>query len=183
MKRTDRLLARLSEAGVRGQLPGLARFANLYSDANWDSNASDRRSTRAGVLMHGSHYIKSWSKTQPLVALSSAESELHALVRASAEAVGRTLGQTWRYKAKAWETQTLGLQFLVRPELAHAKGGAVSAPRAGRPTLCPKFLECWIHCANFKDASRTTVQTCLGHSTDSTDLNPQCPRLPLFMFT
>ena len=38
--------------------------------------------------MFGQHYIKSWSKTQSLVALSSAESELYALVRCVSELLG-----------------------------------------------------------------------------------------------
>ena len=38
--------------------------------------------------MHGLHYIKSWSKTQSLVARSSAESELYAIVKASSETLG-----------------------------------------------------------------------------------------------
>ena len=64
------------------------RTLTAYSDANWASNASNRRSTGGGVLMHGSHYIKSWSKTQSLSALCSAESAQYALVKASAEAMG-----------------------------------------------------------------------------------------------
>ena len=59
-----------------------------FSDANWASGAGDRRSTSGGILMIGGHYIRSWSKTQSLVALSSAESELYAIVKASAEALG-----------------------------------------------------------------------------------------------
>ena len=34
-----------------------------YNDANLASHASDRRSTSGKVLIHGSHYIKIWSKT------------------------------------------------------------------------------------------------------------------------
>ena len=50
--------------------------------------------------MHGIQYIKRWCKTQSLVALFSAESELHDVVQASAEATGfqsviRDLGQSW----------------------------------------------------------------------------------------
>ena len=62
----------------------------VYSDANWASNKQHRKSTSGGVIMHGSHFIKSWSKTQTVVALSSAESELYALVKASAETLGMT---------------------------------------------------------------------------------------------
>ena len=38
--------------------------------------------------MRGSHHIKSWSVTQKRVTLSSAEAELAALVKASAETMG-----------------------------------------------------------------------------------------------
>ena len=64
------------------------KVITAYSDANWASNAADRRSTSGGVLMHGLHYIRSWSKTQSLVALSSAESELYAIMKASSQALG-----------------------------------------------------------------------------------------------
>ena len=60
----------------------------VYSDANWASGKESRKSTSGGIILNGSHYVKSWSKTQSLVALSSAESELYALVKASAEALG-----------------------------------------------------------------------------------------------
>ena len=38
--------------------------------------------------MNGGHYIKSWSKTQSVIAVSSAESELYALVKTVAELLG-----------------------------------------------------------------------------------------------
>ena len=38
--------------------------------------------------MIGSHLIKSWSKQQKVIALSSAESKIHAVVAASCEALG-----------------------------------------------------------------------------------------------
>ena len=59
-----------------------------YSDANWASNTGDRRSTSGGLILRGSHYIKSWSKTQSLVALSSAEAELYGIVKCSSEILG-----------------------------------------------------------------------------------------------
>ena len=40
--------------------------------------------------MRGAHLIKFWSKTQGLVALSSAEAELYGCVKATAEAIGLT---------------------------------------------------------------------------------------------
>ena len=38
--------------------------------------------------MIGSHWIKSWSKSQSTIALSSAESELYACIKASCEGLG-----------------------------------------------------------------------------------------------
>ena len=38
--------------------------------------------------MFGSHCVRSWSKAQDIVALSSAEAELYALVRATSEGIG-----------------------------------------------------------------------------------------------
>ena len=38
--------------------------------------------------MFGQHYIKSWSKTQSLIALSSTESELYALDKCVSELLG-----------------------------------------------------------------------------------------------
>ena len=38
--------------------------------------------------MRGGHHLKSWSSTQKTVTLSSAEAELSACVKASAEAIG-----------------------------------------------------------------------------------------------
>eukprot|EP00971_Amphidinium_carterae_P301466 5989912-Amphidinium_carterae.1 len=46
-----------------------------YSDSNWAANESGFRSTSGGWIMHGNHLIESFSATQQVVALSSAEAE------------------------------------------------------------------------------------------------------------
>ena len=61
-----------------------------------------------------SQYIKSWSKTQPLVALYSAESELHAVVTASAEVMGfqsviRDVGESWSTVVYSGASAALGV--------------------------------------------------------------------------
>ena len=60
----------------------------VYSDADWASCTKTRRSTSGGVMMHGCHVVKHWSRTQGSVALSSGESELIALVKGSCEILG-----------------------------------------------------------------------------------------------
>jgi hypothetical protein len=59
-----------------------------YSVANWAGDKQKRKSTSGGVVMFGAHYIKSWSKTQSTVALSSAESEFYGLVKCVVEVLG-----------------------------------------------------------------------------------------------
>lgn len=58
-----------------------------YADANWASNCADRNSTSGGLVLHGGHFLKSSSKMQSLIALSSVESELFGIVKATPEAL------------------------------------------------------------------------------------------------
>ena len=59
-----------------------------YSDTDWAGCKSTRRSTSGGVILHGTHMIRSWARMQNLVATSSAEAELYGTVRASCELLG-----------------------------------------------------------------------------------------------
>ena len=58
------------------------------SDANWAGCLHSRKSTSGGSIMTGSHLIKTWSKTQANIALSSAESDLYATLKAAQESLG-----------------------------------------------------------------------------------------------
>ena len=59
-----------------------------FTDSDWGGCVRTRRSTSGGVLMHGGHAVLHWSRTQQLVALSSAEAELNASIKAAQEALG-----------------------------------------------------------------------------------------------
>ena len=59
-----------------------------YSDSDWAGCRVTGRSTSGGALMIGGHFIKGWSRTQNHVTTSSAEAELVALVKCSAELLG-----------------------------------------------------------------------------------------------
>ena len=54
----------------------------VWIDGDWGGSRWGRTSSSGGVLMLGSHCIKSWSTTQGAVALSSAEAEFYAMVDA-----------------------------------------------------------------------------------------------------
>ena len=55
----------------------------VYSD--WAGCAKTRKSTSGGVIVIGKHVIKTWSKTQKTVALSSGEAEMIAVVKGVSE--------------------------------------------------------------------------------------------------
>ena len=52
----------------------IPEYLTSYSDATGAFDTEIMKSTSDGVITFGKHYIKSWSKTQAIVALSSAES-------------------------------------------------------------------------------------------------------------
>ena len=60
----------------------------VYVDSNWAGCPITRRSTIGACILHGSHLLRSYSKTQANVALSSAEAELYAMVSAASEGLG-----------------------------------------------------------------------------------------------
>ena len=59
-----------------------------FTDSDWAGDRVTRKSTSGGVPMLGGHLIKSWSSTQPVIALSSGEAELYALVKGASQATG-----------------------------------------------------------------------------------------------
>ena len=63
-------------------------YIQACSDSDWAGCRKTRRSTSGGIVLYGSHLIRAYSRTQATVALSSAEAELYATVRASAEYIG-----------------------------------------------------------------------------------------------
>ena len=60
----------------------------VYTDSDWAGCQRTRRSTTGGAVMYGSCLVAHWSRTQVSVALSSAEAELNAAVKAACEAIG-----------------------------------------------------------------------------------------------
>ena len=59
-----------------------------YSDSDWAGCRRTRRSTSGGVVLHGTHLLLHWSRTQAGVALSSAEAELNATLKIGCEMLG-----------------------------------------------------------------------------------------------
>ena len=72
-----------------------------YSDSDWAGDRVTGKSTSGGIIMIGSHLVKSWCRTQDSVTLSSAEAELVALGKLAMEALGiRTMCREWQLAAE-----------------------------------------------------------------------------------
>ena len=60
----------------------------IFVDSDFAGCHRTRKSTSGGAILWGCHLIKTWSKTQATIALSTGEAELAAAVRGSTEGLG-----------------------------------------------------------------------------------------------
>ena len=60
----------------------------MFGDANFAGCISTRKSTVGGVAMWSGQFVRAWSKTMGVLALSSGDSELAAFVRAATNRLG-----------------------------------------------------------------------------------------------
>lgn len=61
---------------------------NIYVDSDWAGCAETRKSTSGGIVCMGNACVMSMSTSQKVVALSSGEAELYALVQGASRALG-----------------------------------------------------------------------------------------------
>ena len=61
---------------------------DVFTDSGWEGCRRSCKITSGGAIMRGGHCLKTWSKSQAIVAKSSGEAELYAVVRGATEASG-----------------------------------------------------------------------------------------------
>ena len=92
MKRLKRLARYLLEVPV-----GIIFFdawskeidnVKVFVDSDWAGCKSTRASTSGGIVSWGGSVLKSWSRTQKSIALSSGEAEVYAALKGCAEGIG-----------------------------------------------------------------------------------------------
>jgi len=66
----------------------LPKELTIWTDTDYAGCKRTRKSTSGGVVMWGDHIIKSWSKTQSVIALSSGEAEYYGMVKGASEGLG-----------------------------------------------------------------------------------------------
>ena len=101
LRRLARYLIGRPRVVTHFQFQGEVDELSAFSDSDWAGCRRTAKSTSGGVIMRGTHYIKSWASTQKNITLSSGEAELVAAVKASAELIGVTqLASEWGHNLK-----------------------------------------------------------------------------------
>ena len=88
LKRLARYLKQHPRAVFKFKFQEMPNKIRVFCDSNYAGCLKRRKSTQGGVIMHGSHAIKTWSSTQAIIALSSAEAEYYGIVKAASQGIG-----------------------------------------------------------------------------------------------
>ena len=88
LNRVERYTVKYSRMTCRYAWNELDRNIAVFGDENFAGRNSTRKSTVGKVAMWSGQFVKAWSKTMGVLALSSGESELAAVVRAATEVMG-----------------------------------------------------------------------------------------------
>ena len=79
-----------------------AKVLRVLVDSDWAGCHRTRRSTSGGIMVLGRHPVKTWSTTQPVVALSSAEAELYSMSEGASRGLAfRTILEEMNVKVDA----------------------------------------------------------------------------------
>ena len=99
LKRVGRYLRGAGRFVQQFEWQDIPETITAYTDSDWAGDKVGRKSTSGGVIKWGCHTIKSWSSTQQVVALSSGEAELYALLKGAAQAKGvMSMFMDWSYE-------------------------------------------------------------------------------------
>ena len=124
LKRLGRYLVSKPRVQQVYQWQGTQKILKSYTDADWAGCRETRKSTIGGCVTFGTHTLKSWSRTQAFIALSSGESEFYAALKASAEALGmialmKDLGQ--HLSGEVWGDAGAALGIIHRKGLGKTR--------------------------------------------------------------
>ena len=89
-----------------------------FVDSDWAGDRETRKSTTGWMVFRGLHFIKSWSTTQQIVALSSGEAELYTLTKGAAQTLGivsmaRGIGEVLKAVVRSDSSAALAMPQMV----------------------------------------------------------------------
>ena len=103
LRRLGRYLVGSGRTVMRYDWQGHERVVTGYCDSDWAGCRVIGKSTSGGALMIGGHFLKGLARTQNHVTTSSAEGELIALVKCTAELLGiRSMMKDWGRERELW---------------------------------------------------------------------------------
>jgi hypothetical protein len=88
LKRLGRFLVGKPRVVLQYNNQSIQRYIDCWVDTDWAGCQRTRRSTSGGGLQYGTHTVKTWSTTQAIISLSSAESEYYGLVKGACQLLG-----------------------------------------------------------------------------------------------
>ena len=88
LKRIARYLVGAMRVVQRFNWQTMPDIIHTFTDSDWAGDRESRKSTSGGAITWGSHTIKTWSTTQQVIALSSGEAELYAMVKGASQSYG-----------------------------------------------------------------------------------------------
>ena len=114
MKRVGRFIVGQPRRAMTFPFQDRPTQIEMFVDSDFAGCPRTRKSTAGGCALYGSHCIKSFAKTLPILALSTGEAELMAVVKGTTEALGlqallEDLGQEVRVAVKSDATAAIGI--------------------------------------------------------------------------
>ncbi|CAK0901850.1 unnamed protein product [Prorocentrum cordatum] len=124
LRRLARSLAGTHDVGIEFLCQASWNDIVVHSGGDWSGDVQTCKSTPAGAILVGSpsagHLVESWSVTRGAVALSSAESEFHAV--GSAAARGIAVRQVMVEIAELGAGLPAGVELIIRSDSDAARG-------------------------------------------------------------
>jgi hypothetical protein len=124
LKRLARFLKLRPRLVQRFPVQGAVRELECWADADHAGCIRTRKSTSGGVIMFGSSCIKTYSKGQAVISLSSGESEYYGLVSGMASLLGEVaVARDWglSLSARVWMDASAGIAIGSRRGLGRVK--------------------------------------------------------------
>ena len=117
MKRLARYLLEVPDPVIRyDSNPRSLESILVYVDSDWAGCKSSRKSTSGGAVTWGGGLLKSWSRTQGSVALSSGGAEFYAAIKSACEGLGiQSLLKDMGFEVEVEVIQTILLQRASHP--------------------------------------------------------------------
>ena len=145
LKRVARYLRYRPRAGQLMKWQRADAKIRVYTDSDWAGDQSNRKSYTGVAIFYGGHLIKTMSKQQAVVSLSSMEAELYALCKGTTEGLGiqsyfKDLGR--QREVETYVDSSAALSLTSKRGLGKAKHISVQhlwvqgAARDKRTTFC-----------------------------------------------